>query len=138
MAVEARPELVGKRFLCVRREELAELAELAEIASWRWRSGVVRAVTHGDSDNPQLMVYVEFDDLDWDKREWVKVHEDYRVFLLESRLVWAWRKDTAQPQGSKVVKQIEWPALPLLLLRRQEEEEEGLSGSEAGNDSREN
>lgn len=55
-------------------------------------------------------MYVEFDGLEWEKREWVKVHEDYRVFLLEKRLVWAWRKDTTQLQGSKV-KQIQWPAL---------------------------
>ncbi|KAG9341818.1 hypothetical protein JZ751_018540 [Albula glossodonta] len=55
-------------------------------------------------------VYVEFDDLEWEKREWIKVYEEYRVFLLENRLVWAWRKDTSQLQGSKG-KQIQWPAL---------------------------
>ncbi|KAG5831132.1 hypothetical protein ANANG_G00300590 [Anguilla anguilla] len=107
MGVEERPELVGKRFLCVSGRELLELGE---IAHWRWRAGVIRAVTHRDSDNPELMVYVEFDGLEWEKREWVKVHEGYRVFLLENRLVWAWRKDTTQLQGSKV-KQIQWPAL---------------------------
>ncbi|XP_064172762.1 probable JmjC domain-containing histone demethylation protein 2C [Anguilla rostrata] len=107
MGVEERPELVGKRFLCVSGRELLELGE---IAHWRWRAGVIRAVTHRDSDNPELMVYVEFDGLEWEKREWVKVHEGYRVFLLENCLVWAWRKDTTQLQGSKV-KQIQWPAL---------------------------
>ncbi|KAJ8250239.1 hypothetical protein COCON_G00221610 [Conger conger] len=107
MAVEERPELVGKRFLCVSG---LDLVELAEIARWRWRAGVIRAVTHRDSDNPELMVYVEFDGLEWERREWVKVREGHRVFLLEKGLVWAWRKDTTQLQGSKV-KQIQWPAL---------------------------
>ncbi|MGH0152577.1 UNVERIFIED_CONTAM: hypothetical protein FKN15_023675 [Acipenser sinensis] len=51
MAVEARPELVGKRFLCVSGEELPELGE---IGRWGWRAGVIRAVTHRDNDNPEL------------------------------------------------------------------------------------
>lgn len=57
-----------------------------------------------------LQVYVEFDDLEWDKREWVKVHEDFQIFLLEHQLVWAKRKEGAQLQGTKA-KQIQWPAL---------------------------
>ncbi|XP_041124944.1 probable JmjC domain-containing histone demethylation protein 2C isoform X2 [Polyodon spathula] len=107
MAVEARPELVGKRFLCVSGEELPELGE---IGRWGWRAGVIRAVTHRDNDNPELTVYVEFDDLEWDKREWVKVYEDFQIFLLEHQLVWAKWKETSQPQGTKS-KQIQWPAL---------------------------
>ncbi|MGH0152576.1 UNVERIFIED_CONTAM: hypothetical protein FKN15_023674 [Acipenser sinensis] len=55
-------------------------------------------------------VYVEFDDLEWDKREWVKVYEDFQIFLLEHQLVWAKWKETSQPQGTKS-KQIQWPAL---------------------------
>ncbi|KTF78562.1 hypothetical protein cypCar_00017844, partial [Cyprinus carpio] len=55
-------------------------------------------------------VYVEFDDLEWDKREWVKVYEDFQIFLLEHQLVWAKRKEGAQQQGTKA-KQIQWPAL---------------------------
>lgn len=57
-----------------------------------------------------LQVYVEFDDLEWDKREWVKVNEDFQIFLLEHQLVWAKRKEGAQLQGTKA-KQIQWPAL---------------------------
>ncbi|KAF4085270.1 hypothetical protein AMELA_G00115700 [Ameiurus melas] len=49
--VEARPELVGKRFLCVSGEAPPELAE---IARWPWRAGVIRAVSHRDTDNPEL------------------------------------------------------------------------------------
>lgn len=55
-------------------------------------------------------VYVEFDDLEWEKREWVKVYEDFAAFLVEYQLVWAKRKDPSQTQGSKI-KQIQWPAL---------------------------
>ncbi|TSK14569.1 putative JmjC domain-containing histone demethylation protein 2C [Bagarius yarrelli] len=161
VVVEARPELVGKRFLCVSGEAPPELAE---IAVWSWRVGVIRAVSHRDTDNPELTiggrdgllhlsgwftdglemrtvpekdgqsqsvrpdgdewrgplpchcvrrshnVYVEFDDLEWEKREWVKVYEDFQVFLLEHQLVWAKRKEGSQLQGSRA-KQIQWPAL---------------------------
>ncbi|XP_059585853.1 probable JmjC domain-containing histone demethylation protein 2C isoform X2 [Alligator mississippiensis] len=55
-------------------------------------------------------VYVEFDDLEWEKREWIKVYEDFATFLVEYQLVWAKRKDPSQTQGSKI-KQIQWPAL---------------------------
>lgn len=57
-----------------------------------------------------LQVYVEFDDLEWEKREWVKVYEDFAAFLVEYQLVWAKRKDPSQTQGSKI-KNIQWPAL---------------------------
>ncbi|KAK5619716.1 putative JmjC domain-containing histone demethylation protein 2C [Crenichthys baileyi] len=64
------------------------------------------------------MVYVEFDDLEWEKREWVKVYEDFQLFLLEHQLVWAKRKDGAAGgagaggllQGSKT-RHVQWPAL---------------------------
>ncbi|KAG7325568.1 hypothetical protein KOW79_011884 [Hemibagrus wyckioides] len=105
--VEARPELVGKRFLCVSGEAPPELEE---IARWPWRVGVIRAVSHRDTDNPELTVYVEFDDLEWEKREWVKVYEDFQIFLLEQQLVWAKRKESSQLQGTRA-KQIQWPAL---------------------------
>ncbi|XP_047673644.1 probable JmjC domain-containing histone demethylation protein 2C isoform X1 [Tachysurus fulvidraco] len=107
VVVEARPELVGKRFLCVSGEAPPELAE---IVHWPWRVGVIRAVSHRDTDNPELTVYVEFDDLEWEKREWVKVYEDFQIFLLEQQLVWAKRKESSQLQGTRA-KQIQWPAL---------------------------
>lgn len=53
---------------------------------------------------------MEFDDLEWDKREWVKVYEDFSTFLVEYHLIWAKRNDPSQTQGSKS-KQIQWPAL---------------------------
>ena len=53
MAVEARPELVGKRFLCVSGDEPPEIGD---ISRWPWRSGVIRAVNHRDNDNPDLTV----------------------------------------------------------------------------------
>ncbi|KAL7869804.1 hypothetical protein AOLI_G00137920 [Acnodon oligacanthus] len=107
MAGEARPELVGKRFLCVSGEEPLELGD---IGRWAWRAGVIRAVSHRDTDNQELTVYVEFDDLEWEKREWVKVYEDFRIFLLEQQLVWAKRKESSQLQTTRA-KQIQWPAL---------------------------
>lgn len=66
-------------------------------------------------------VYVEFDDQEWEKREWVKVYEDFQLFLLEHQLVWAKRKEGAGGagagggaggllQGAKA-KHILWPAL---------------------------
>lgn len=50
MAVETRPELVGKRFLCLGGggEEPAD--------SGRWRAGVIRAVSQRDSRSAELAV----------------------------------------------------------------------------------
>ncbi|XP_065778494.1 probable JmjC domain-containing histone demethylation protein 2C isoform X5 [Muntiacus reevesi] len=111
MAVETRPELVGKRFLCLALGEEARLERGESGRCWRgWRAGVIRAVSHRDSRNPDLAVYVEFDDLEWDKREWVKVYEDFSTFLVEYHLIWARRNNPSQTQGSKS-KQIQWPAL---------------------------
>ncbi|KAI4898703.1 hypothetical protein NFI96_008756 [Prochilodus magdalenae] len=61
-------------------------------------------------------VYVEFDELEWDKREWVKVYEDFRIFLLEQQLVWAKRKEGSQLQTTRA-KQIQWPALNSCTLK---------------------
>lgn len=63
-------------------------------------------------------MYVEFDDQEWEKREWVKVYEDFQLFLLEHQLVWAKRIEGAGAggaagghlQGTKA-KQVQWPAL---------------------------
>ncbi|VTJ89961.1 Hypothetical predicted protein, partial [Marmota monax] len=55
MAVESRPELVGKRFLCVAIGEEVR-PERGESGRCRrsWRAGVIRAVSHRDSRNPDL------------------------------------------------------------------------------------
>ncbi|EDL97332.1 rCG60835, isoform CRA_b [Rattus norvegicus] len=110
MAVETRPELVGKRFLCVSAGEDARPERGQSGCGRGWRAGVIRAVSHRDRGHPDLAVYVEFDDLEWDKREWVKVYEDFSTFLVEYHLIWAKRKDPSQTQGSKS-RQIQWPAL---------------------------
>uniref|UniRef100_A0A674MWP9 Probable JmjC domain-containing histone demethylation protein 2C n=1 Tax=Takifugu rubripes TaxID=31033 RepID=A0A674MWP9_TAKRU len=54
MAVEARLELVGKRFLCVGGDEPPEVGDISQ---WSWRSGVIRAVNHRDSGNPDLTAF---------------------------------------------------------------------------------
>lgn len=57
MAVETRPELVGKRFLCVAVGEEARPERGESGRSWRgWRAGIIRAVSHRDSRNPDLAV----------------------------------------------------------------------------------
>lgn len=48
VVVESRPELVGKRFLCVCGDEPPEKG--------RWRAGVIRTVSHRDSHSPELSV----------------------------------------------------------------------------------
>lgn len=54
--VESRPELVGKRFLCVAAGEDAR-PERGQSGSGRgWRAGVIRAVSHRDSGHPDLAV----------------------------------------------------------------------------------
>jgi hypothetical protein len=63
MAVETRPELVGKRFLCVGGDEPLDLRD---IGRWGWRAGVIRAVTHRDNNHSELTVrnlYIIFNGL---------------------------------------------------------------------------
>ncbi|XP_078421997.1 putative JmjC domain-containing histone demethylation protein 2C isoform X2 [Cetorhinus maximus] len=108
MAPAPRMELVGKRFVCV--GDSGRELDVSRIHEWHWRAGVIRAVSYRESSNRELSVYVEFDDLEWEKREWVKVYEDFQIFLVEHQLVWAKRKNPSQTQGSKS-KQLQWPAL---------------------------
>lgn len=75
---------------------------------------------------------MEFDDQEWEKREWVKVYEDFQLFLLEHQLVWAKRKEGAGGGGAGAgggaggllqatkAKHIQWPALvrPLFSIYR--------------------
>lgn len=57
MAVETRPELVGKRFLCLAVGEEARPERREGGRSRRgWRAGVIRAVSHRDCRNPDLAV----------------------------------------------------------------------------------
>ncbi|RWS08206.1 hypothetical protein B4U79_07813, partial [Dinothrombium tinctorium] len=103
MAFKCREELVGKRFLCI---SSSQRLKLPKIADWVWRRGVVRAASHRDINNPELSILVEFDDVDWRKREWICVYEQkFQVFLIEYTLIWVLRKET--PVGKNVF----WPAL---------------------------
>lgn len=57
MAGETRPELVGKRFLCLAVGEEARPERREGGRSRRgWRAGVIRAVSHRDCRNPDLAV----------------------------------------------------------------------------------
>lgn len=57
MAVETRPELVGKRFLCLAVGEEARPERREGGRSRRgWRAGVIRAVSHRDCRHPDLAV----------------------------------------------------------------------------------
>ncbi|KAG5266458.1 hypothetical protein AALO_G00232320 [Alosa alosa] len=116
MAVEGRPELVGKRFLCVSGEEPLGRGEIARCG---WRAGVIRAVTSRDIDTPDFSVCVEFDHEEWEKRQWIRVFEDFQIFLLEQGLVWASRTvgglPCHGPNGTNG-KPVLWPALSFRTL----------------------
>ncbi|XP_069140597.1 probable JmjC domain-containing histone demethylation protein 2C [Argopecten irradians] len=53
-----------------------------------------------------LQVLVEFDDRHWQRREWVRIHEIFQLFLVEHTIVWAERAD---PENSE--QPISWPGL---------------------------
>lgn len=101
MALKFREELVGKRFLAAK-----DLPKGRGVDEWEWRAGVVRAVLHGSVVNKDLQVLVEFDGVDWQRRESIRVHDTYRAFLVEKALVWARRTDPSDA-GQEVC----WPAL---------------------------
>ncbi|XP_053407749.1 daf-12-interacting protein 1-like isoform X2 [Mercenaria mercenaria] len=103
MACRYREELVGKRFISVRSPQKLKIQKISE---WEWRSGVVRAVSSKDSSSLDLSVLIEFDDIDWTRREWVRVHDIFQLFLVEHTLVWAERPDPDKPRQS-----LSWPGL---------------------------
>jgi len=55
-----------------------------------------------------LQVLVEYDDLEWTKREWIRISEVFQVFLVENTLLWAPRDD---PVENRSTEKILWPAL---------------------------
>ncbi|XP_077992762.1 putative JmjC domain-containing histone demethylation protein 2C isoform X2 [Glandiceps talaboti] len=122
MGIEPREELVGKRFLFVSSSTKLKLSKIEE---WDWRAGRIRAVdnwTSGQS-NPDLAVYVEFEEDDWDRREWIRPHDSsYLVFVVEKSLVWGQRMD---PFASRPGNTILWPALTFQVL----EDKVGLQDS---------
>ncbi|XP_061186493.1 lysine-specific demethylase 3A-like isoform X2 [Saccostrea echinata] len=103
MAFKCREEIVGKRFLSVKSQAKLKLGKISE---WEWRSGVVRAVSSRDSSRSDLSVLIEFDESDWEQREWIKIHSVFQVFLVEQTLVWSERLDPESKTTS-----VEWPAL---------------------------
>ncbi|XP_071947193.1 probable JmjC domain-containing histone demethylation protein 2C isoform X2 [Antedon mediterranea] len=111
MGIEYREELVGKRFLRVSGSGKLKLNKISE---WNWQAGIIRAVdgNHGASTRPTkhdvTSVYVEFDGQDWEKRDWVKVHDENNlVFLVEKTIIWCKRSDPYSPRATSIL----WPAL---------------------------
>ncbi|XP_067885257.1 lysine-specific demethylase 3A-like isoform X2 [Heterodontus francisci] len=106
---EAAPlDLVGKRFLCVLSSFTQQL-ELGRVSEWNWRAGVIRAVSHKDLLDPDLLVFLEFDE-SWCR--WMKLHdEELRVFLIEHELVLAERKSPRE-----TIDGIQWPVLTFKCL----------------------
>ncbi|XP_045769375.1 probable JmjC domain-containing histone demethylation protein 2C isoform X2 [Maniola jurtina] len=102
MAFRYREDLVGKRFLSVSGVSKINVNKVSE---WGWKAGVIRAASHKDNKNKELQVLVEYDGVDWQRREWVPVYSrrTFRVFLVERTLVWAPRKLEKE--------EVKWPAL---------------------------
>ncbi|XP_047509324.1 lysine-specific demethylase 3A isoform X1 [Pieris napi] len=107
MAFRYREDLVGKRFLSVSGVTKIDVNKASE---WGWKAGVIRAASHKDNKNRDLQVLVEYDGVDWQRREWVAVYSlrTFRVFLVERTLVWAPRKVNS--------KEVKWPALTFAAL----------------------
>ncbi|XP_037875429.1 probable JmjC domain-containing histone demethylation protein 2C isoform X2 [Bombyx mori] len=68
------------------------------------------ARNYGNTFNMNIMVLVEYDGVEWQRREWVAVYSrrTFRVFLVERTLVWAPRT----VEG----KEVQWPALTFTQL----------------------
>ncbi|XP_072384175.1 uncharacterized protein [Diabrotica undecimpunctata] len=111
MAYKCREEIVGKRFLSV--SGICKLKS-GKISEWGWRSGVIRAATHRDNKNTDLQILVEYDDVEWQRREWICPHKDglFHLFMVEQVLVWAHRKDPLSPSHGSVL----WPSLTFSAL----------------------
>ncbi|CAN2388400.1 formaldehyde biosynthetic process [Pristimantis euphronides] len=91
--------LVGQKFTCVLGSELQ--LDLAHIENWPWRSGIVRAASHKDSNCAELKICVEFEDETWEQRTWLDVYSSQvHLFLVEHSLVIADRKCPSNPSMS--------------------------------------
>ncbi|XP_022528571.2 probable JmjC domain-containing histone demethylation protein 2C isoform X2 [Astyanax mexicanus] len=108
MALEARPELAGRRFVCASG---AGTLELGEISRWNWRAGVIRGVSTRDTESPRLAVCVEWDGEAGAERHWRRLKEEWEVFVVEQELVWAKRKNSTSQENSSLQ-----PALVFLPL----------------------
>ncbi|XP_076294418.1 lysine demethylase 3 isoform X2 [Lasioglossum baleicum] len=92
MAYKFREEIVGKRFLSVSGFTKLKVNKISE---WGWRAGVIRAASHRDNGCHDLQILVEYDDVEWQRREWLSPHRDavFSFFLVEKGLNWAERPD---------------------------------------------
>ncbi|XP_017771380.1 PREDICTED: probable JmjC domain-containing histone demethylation protein 2C, partial [Nicrophorus vespilloides] len=113
MAYKSREEIVGKRFLSV-VSGFTKL-KIGKISEWGWRAGVIRAATHKDNNHKDLQVLVEYDDVEWHRREWISIYKDslFHVFMVEQALCWAERTSDpfAHTKGSLL-----WPAFTFMPL----------------------
>ena len=53
-----------------------------------------------------MKVLVEFDNSNWETRDWLKVRDEFKAFLVEKTLVLAEREDPLRPR-----KKCWWPGL---------------------------
>lgn len=58
-----------------------------------------------------LQILVEFDNQDWKRREWVRVHDIFQIFLVEHTVIWAEREDPEEPKET-----VFWPALVSVMI----------------------
>ncbi|XP_074599516.1 lysine demethylase 3 isoform X2 [Brevipalpus obovatus] len=106
MAQKWREEVIGKRFLSVSYPSTTRL-KAKKISEWPWRQGVIRASNKSSPQHPELTVLVEYDDVDWRKREWIHVYDQqFQVFLIEQSIIWTVRKE----EGSQGLEK-DWLAL---------------------------
>ncbi|KAJ9598028.1 hypothetical protein L9F63_026867, partial [Diploptera punctata] len=113
MAYKYREEIVGKRFLSVSGFTKLKLGKISE---WGWRAGVIRAASHKDTSHQDLQVLVEYDDVEWHRREWICIYKKglFNMFMVEHSLVWADRVDPLSKNSSSST--VLWPALVSRLL----------------------
>ncbi|CAG9835995.1 unnamed protein product [Diabrotica balteata] len=62
----------------------------------------------------QPQILVEYDDVEWQRREWICPHKDglFHLFMVEQVLVWANRRDPFSPSHGSVL----WPSLTFSAL----------------------
>lgn len=101
MSFKIREEIVGKRFLSVSGYSKLKLSKISE---WCWRAGVIRASTHKDNTHKDLQLLVEYDDREWERREWVQPHKGgtFQVFLVERTLIWCSRAESPRSPSSSL------------------------------------
>ncbi|XP_025837473.1 probable JmjC domain-containing histone demethylation protein 2C [Agrilus planipennis] len=121
MALKCREEVVGKRFLSVSG---CTKLKIDKIREWGWRSGVIRAASHRDNTNKDLQVLVEYDGVEWKRREWISVYgTSFKLFFVEQDLLWFQREvpfsyDTLQENSDNATSTsvVSWPVITFTSL----------------------